>query len=484
MNRTFSVKLIFFFAFLIVMHPTGAVCARILTADANASSGSPNYYGTLVAQLRPGDTLVLPAGTYRERLNLSNLQGTSDAWITIAGPESGPPAVITTNSTCCNTVQLGNTSFVAIRNLTIDSNSVALGESLDGINAKDGPTHDILIENCSLTGLSYHQSTVGISTKSPAWNWRIRKNKILQAGTGIYLGNSDGTQPFVAGIIEGNLIVDTIGYNIEIKYQKPYTLLSGMPAASNKTVIRNNVFIKRIAQSEWAPMSDGNSRVSGARPSVLVGGFPDSGPGANDLYEIYANFFYRNPDESLLQASGRVAIHDNIFVGASGTAVRVQNHDLPLKLAFIYNNTIYGGTTGISCGTAPAQGGAAVGNLVFSSAAVSGPLMPQEGNLLYPAAAAAGYVRKPSLVLGDMDFYPLPGQCQGAALDLSRFASNTDYDLDFNGNSKRTLSFRGAYAGDGVNTGWELNEGLKAGGPSSSGNAGSLVYPPTNLHFP
>jgi hypothetical protein len=41
---------------------------------------------------------------------------------------------------------------------------------------------------------------------TPTWGRIIRRNVIDGAGTGIYLGNSDGSAPFVAGIIENNLI--------------------------------------------------------------------------------------------------------------------------------------------------------------------------------------------------------------------------------------------------------------------------------------
>jgi hypothetical protein len=149
----------------------------------------------------------------------------------------------------------------------------------------------------------------------------------------LYLGNSDGSAPFIAGIIERNLVVDPIGYCMKIKFQRPYGAVPGMPSGPNRTVIRDNVFIKRIAQASWPKMSDGASRVSGARPNVLVAGFPGLGAGASDVYEIYKNFFAQNPEESLLQASGRVVVHDNIFVGGSGTAIQLQHHGAPLKLA-------------------------------------------------------------------------------------------------------------------------------------------------------
>ena len=439
-------------------------------ADPSATSG-PTYHVNLVAGLRAGDTLVLPAGTYRQRLNLNNLQGSTSAWITITGPESGAPAIVTTDSDCCNAVQLGNTAYVAIRNLTIDSNSEGVNASIDGVNAKDGMTHDILVENCIIRGAALDQPTVGIATRSTAWNWVIRGNTIQEAGTGMYLGNSDGSAPFVGGIIESNLFVDTIGYNVEIKYQNPYAAPAGMPAGVRRTIVRDNVFLKRRAQSTWPA-----AKVVGIRPTLLVGGFPNSGTGSDDLYEIYGNFFYQNADgESLIQASGRVAIHDNIFVGALETSITLVDHDLPLKYADIYNNTIYGGQRGIRFSSAARQQSKVVGNLVFAATPISGTVDMQAANIAASTAEAAQYVQAPSTTLGNMNFYPLPGRVQGAPPDLAAFASQTDFDRDFNRTAKGDARYRGAYAGEGVNPGWQLDASRKVL------NVGPRPAPPKNL---
>jgi hypothetical protein len=435
--------------------------ARTLTANPAAGPGQPGYYLTLVGQLMPGDTLYLPAGTYSERLSLAGRQGTAASWIVILGPASGPPARITTTSTCCNTVQLDNTAYVALVNLTIDSAGL---DAIDGINAKSNPTHDILIEGCTLVGQGYHQSTIGISTKSPAWRWTIRRNRIIEAGTGAYLGNSDGTQPFIAGVIEGNLFINTIGYNMEIKHQVPYgsqSWVAQIPPGPNRTIIRDNVFIKE--KNGWEP-----SRVAGARPNLLVGPFPDTGVGSSDLYEIYGNFFYKNPVEALLQVSGRVAVHDNVFAasGPGQLSAYFTDHNGVLKLAHVYNNTLYSSAGGgIVFATSARQGDAVVGNLVATAGtAIGGSIANSSGNLVAPVANAAAYFTNPSEVLGVMDFYPktsCPG-CDGTRLDMSAFTSETSYDRDFNGTSKSGFTFRGAYAGAGVNPGWRLQADLKA----------------------
>ncbi len=93
--------------------------------------------------LSPGDIIVLDAGTY-PLLNLTNLHGSPTAWITITGPDSGSPATII-GETCCNAVEIKNCTYVAIKNLTVDSRGLA---GVTGISAKDGMTnltHDILL---------------------------------------------------------------------------------------------------------------------------------------------------------------------------------------------------------------------------------------------------------------------------------------------------------------------------------------------------
>ncbi|PYT33476.1 MAG: hypothetical protein DMG58_07315, partial [Acidobacteria bacterium] len=237
--------------------------------------------------------MFLAAGTYPV-LNITNLHGSPTAWITISGPSLGPAATVI-GETCCNAVEITNCTYVAIKNLTVDSRGLA---GVTGISAKGGLTnltHDILLEGNTLIGQGGSQQTDAISTKTPTWGWTIRRNKISGAGTGMYLGNSDGTMPFFAGVIENNLIQNTIGYNLQVKHQLSRPYIAGMPTAQTSTIIRNNVFIK-----DDQPSPDGD------RPNVLVGGFPDTGYGSSDLYEIYGNFFNHNPREALLQAEGRV----------------------------------------------------------------------------------------------------------------------------------------------------------------------------------
>lgn len=433
------------------------VGAAVVPAD-------PGDYRDRIDTLQPGDTLQLAAGTYT-RLTLTDLHGTPDNWITISGPASGPPAVIEGES-CCNTVQLRRCSYLVIKNLTVDS----LGMSgIDGINAKEGPSHHIVIENNLIRGAGGSQQTVGINTKSETWNWIIRNNTILEPGTGIYLGDSTGSAPFIAGIIEGNLVRHSTGYCMQIKHQNPY-FLPAAPAGPNVTVIRNNVFLK-----------DDRPSPDGSRPNLLVGTFPTSGPGAEDRYEIYGNFIHHNYRESLIQATGRVAIHDNVLVDAGDghTALFLTDHNGTLDVAYVYNNTIYGGSRGIRFSVPARDDHAVIGNLIFSGEPIGGSLTVSRDNITDLVSNAPAYVADPSLVLGQMDFYPLPGgACEGASLDYPTvLLEHLHYNRDFNGTLKGSFTYRGAYAGDGANPGWILQDGLKQGGPGATADDSPPTVP-------
>lgn len=224
-----------------------------------------------------------------------------------------------------------------------------------------------------------------------------------------------------------------------------------MPTGVSTTIIRNNTFIK----------GDGPSP-DGDRPNVLVGGFPSSGPGSSDLYQLYGNFFDHNPREALLQASGRVTIHDNIFVGGQHTALALRDQDLPLKFANIYSNTIYTSQAGITFGNQAQVASAVVGNIVFAATPIVGTITYQSDNLTDTVANAVNYVNSPSFDVGAMNFYPIPGKVEGPRLPLGSFSSDVDYNRDFNGMMKSPPSFRGAYAGEGTNPGWKLQDGIKA----------------------
>ncbi len=412
----------------------------------------PGDYRQLLPTLRAGDTLRLAPGVY-PRLYLNQLRGTPSAWITITGPDSGEAAVIQ-GQRGYNTVEIVNCSYVAIRHLHIDSLGIAGATGIKAGKGLGNLTHHILIEANTFVGQGGSQGTVGIATQTPTWGWVIRRNTIVGPGTGLYLGNSDGTCPFIAGVIENNLVKNPIGYCMQVKWQKPRPAVPDMPEGDSRTIIRDNVFIKNDVTGK-----------SGDRPNLLVGGFPDTGPGSGDLYEIYGNFFYHNPREALLQVSGRATVHDNVFVDGGYTAMVFRNHDLPLKLAHVYNNTVYSSRRGIRFSSMALEGDSVTGNAVFAQEPISGYIVHQDNNLIGTLNDAARYLNAPSFDLSRIDFYPRKGMPRGPAIDLTPFSGETAFDRDFNRLPKSRngtgAAFPGAYAGEGPNPGWKLQAALK-----------------------
>lgn len=428
---------------------------------ANFITANSSNYTSFVSGLVPDDTLFLTAGNYANHLNLNNLNGTSDAPIVIMG--SGNSTVFL-GSACCNTVDITNCSYIVIRDFKIDGQNI---NYIDGVKAGGGGNyfaHHITLENLYIVNnggnIEGDNQTVGISTKCAAWNWVIRGCTIIAAGTGIYLGNSNGTCPFVSGIIENNLVINTRGYNMQIKAQLD-NVRQIFPGTSNdyqKTIIRYNVWSK---DSGSTPIGVGD----GSRPCLLMDNFPSTGYGANDTYEVYGNFFYNNPTEALMQVTGNTTAYDNIFVNhvaPSGyTTIVINNHDgfPPRKMNMFHNsilsNSDSGGIGLYNPNTNYQQ--YCYANAVFSNGTpITGfKAVNTVDNITDTYANAGTYVNSPSTTLSLMDLYPVTGQLQGTLTSDTAFDSFTDYNIDFNGDIY-DWTYRGAYSGSGANLGWQL----------------------------
>ena len=275
---------------------------------------------------------------------------------------------------------------------------------------------------------------------------------IIGAGTGMYLGSSTGDAPFVAGLIENNVVLDTLGYNLQVKHQNPRPTNIGMPTGVSRTIIRNNVFSK-------ANNASGGDL---ARPNLLVGHLPLSGAGQDDVYEIYGNFFYENPSEALFQGEGNIGLYANLFVTSTGDAINIMPHNAVPRAVTVFQNTVVAAGRGIYVtggNTSFVQ--RIVGNAVFASPAIQGP--NQSDNVTNGYGSAHLYVNDPYGAIGQLDLYPLVGALTGTAINTGNFTSYTDWSLDFNGTS-RNETFRGAYSGAGTNPGWTLALAMKNSG--------------------
>jgi hypothetical protein len=412
-------------------------------APTRTIQATPSNYKSLLAGLQPGDRLLLAPGTYTQQLVFSGKNGQPNRCIVIEGPATGTPALFT-GSDIYNTISLKNVSYLVFRNLSLDGQ----GKAGDGVKAEAGSTyaHHITLENLKLRNYyGGNLNRTGINTKSRAWNWVIRRVDILGAGVGMYFGKPDGTAEFVNSLIEHNAVRDSYLYDMEIKHQLGRATDLGLPS-SGTTIIRHNVFTKEQNAATG----------TNARPNVLVGHWPLSGAGSNDVYQIYGNVFYQNPTEALFQGEGNIALHDNLFVQRSfSRTIRIQkHHDAPRRID-IFNNTIVATGEGIVItGANTAYPQRVTANAVFAGTPISGG--QQSGNVTGPYSAAGQYLNNPAgtLSAGTLDLYPLSGKLQGTAVDLGFLTGLLDTNADFNGLSRLT-TFRGAYSGDGANPGWQ-----------------------------
>jgi hypothetical protein len=427
-------------------------CLALFTSSpaiANFINANSLNYTSFLSLLTAGDTLNLASGTYVNNLTLNGRNGTLAQPIVIMGNGNS------TNfqgQACCNTVSITQCSYVIIRNMQLDG----LNQFVDAVKAEGtigNWAHHITIEYLDIINYGFNQQSVGISTKCSAWDWVIRKNRIIGAGTGMYLGNSTGEAPFVNGLIEYNYVANTIGYNIEIKHQLD-TVRDNFAGTSvnGKTIIRHNVFTKDSTSS-----TGGN-----ARPNLLVGGFPLTGFGSIDYYEIYGNFFYNNPVEALFQGTGNIMLYENIFVnhfdpsGFRAVYISPQNGVSPQDIK-VFHNTAWvlnssGGIRLYNPDNAYQQ--YCYGNAVFAPSPITNFTNILD-NITDNYSSAGNYVLSATTNIATLNLYPQAGQVTGTLTPNSLFLTNSDFEKDFNGDVY-DWTYRGAYSGCCTNNGWQL----------------------------
>jgi hypothetical protein len=375
------------------------VPGRVFAADHVA--GPEDYRGVL-PRLAAGDRLLLRAGDYRRGLPLHGLAGEPGRPILIEGPASGPPARFIARSGA-NTVSLLDVRHIHLANLELDGGNLPV----DAVKAEGHGryAHFVTLENLHIHDHAASQQSVGISTKSPAFGWVIRNNRIERVGTGMYLGDSDGSDPFVGGLIEGNRISATLGYSLQIKHQKARQPDLPSADARHDTIIRRNLFDK--AQTSLpGPL---------ARPNVLLGHMPPEGRGMDDRYLVYANLFWRNQGESLFQGEGNLALYNNLFVSDGPDALRIQPHNGIPRNTLILFNTLVASGNGITV-RVPEHNiftQIVAGNRVFAARPMEGGR--QIGNLSQGFDAAGLYLLRPHAEIADLDLSLLPGRRSNGA---------------------------------------------------------------------
>lgn len=384
---------------------------------------TPENYRSFLPQLQAGDRLMLAPGDYRQGLPLKNLHGTAEAPIVVEGAPSNSPRGRTRllARQGANTVSLVDVQHITIRNLELDGGN----QPVDAVKAEGHAryAHFITLEGLYIHDHAANQQNVGISTKCPAVGWVIRGNRIERVGTGMYLGNSNGEAPFVAGLIENNLLLSSLGYNLQIKHQldRPDALPSN--GSRRDTVIRGNFFSK--AESSPGPM---------ARPNLLLGHFPLTGEGSEDRYLVHGNLFWNNPSESLFQGEGNIAFYNNVLFTRGPDAIRVQPHNAVPRNVMIAFNTVLARHNGItirSTQTNPLHRQRVIANLVFSGFPIQGG--EAKANLALDFDRAAFFLTDPFQAGAAMDLSPLPGRLPHLDGGVSMFPDLPDIERDFIG---------------------------------------------------
>ena len=411
-----------------------ALAAMVTTAvRAIDYPAGPDDYRTLLARLQAGDRLLLRPGNYERGLPLHHLAGAPGRPIVI----EGRPGTRFLAPAGQNTLSLVDASHLVIRNLELDGRNLPV----DGVKAEGHSryAHFITLENLHIHDYAASQQNVGISTKCPAFGWIVRGNRIERVGTGMYFGDSDGSDPFVAGLIEGNRISDSIGYNLQIKHQKFRPAGMPEPDSSHVTHIRNNFFAKDNA---W-PDRD-------ARPNVLVGHAPLTGPGSMDRVLVYGNLFWQNPSEALFQGEGHLALYNNVFINTQGHGVHIQPHnDVPREMD-IFHNTVLARGHGIRVLRRADEEWTwqqrVMRNLVFAGKPLSGGVLID--NLIGNYDAATRFLKHPyATELEQLDVTPrmfLPGN---GDRELAGLASLPDIMKGIDGHPRRSPT-PGACAAD------------------------------------
>lgn len=396
-------------AFALILLSGSVAADSNVVGDALPAAGrtvevDPGNYREAVRGLRPGDRLELAPGVYRGGLDLRGIQGTEKQPIVIAGPRGEAGSATFVGQDGRNTVRFEDSAHIELRRLELDGRSA----NANGIVAEaEGTfTHNITLANLRIRNYDISQGSTAVTTRSAAWDWTIRDNEIRGVGTGLYLGQPDGEAPFIGGVIEGNHIAETLGYNAQIKHQNERAMVEGMPTNRRDTVIRDNTFSK----------AEGGNSGDGARPNLLVGHWPERGPGANDRYLIYGNLFYENPHERLFQGEGHVALYNNAFVNRDGDGVVLGPHnDVPKEIRILRNTVVARGFGIRLRGADRGYQQVVSGNAVFADPPLDLEATEDDDNFTAGFAEAPDRLRAPDAGLDDLDLRP-----QGDALRKDR----------------------------------------------------------------
>ncbi len=421
-------------------------CAVLVSA---AEIGPGDDLEAAVANLSPGDELVLRGGTYFFNGNVTLSANGTAAQPIVMRAKDGETPVIQQATSNQNVVEINGSSYFVVSGITFTGGS-------HGVRLINSDF--VTIQDCEI----YETGDVALSANSGGTydGLKILRNHIHHTngtGEGMYLGcNNDGCR-IANSLIEGNYIHHTNrstveqGDGIEIK------------EGSYANIIRNNV------------IHDTNY------PGILL--YSTVGNGAQNLVE--GNVVW-NVADNTMQVAADAVIRNNIILG--NVAFRSHQSGSPSNIEFV-NNTVVSSGSGIEVRNVSgsvviannavyAQGGAIrlisgdLSQVQLSANVGAGGLSGGSSGYSDGNGIASDLVNGHYNGVPPIDVFPAAGSALIGAANPA-YVPGTD----FNGTARNGALDVGAYkSSQGGNPGWSIATGFK-----DSGSATTTPSAPTDL---
>lgn len=404
---------------------------------------------TAVADLQPGDVLVLRGGTYTFDGNMTwTANGTPAEPITIRA-KAGERPLLTQATNLQNVIEIRDSSYLVVERLAFTGGS-------HGIRLRNSDY--VTIQDCEI----FETGDVAISANSGGTyeGLRLLRNHIHHTngtGEGMYLGCNNDNCRVANSLVEGNYIHHTNrasvvqGDGIELK------------EGSYGNTIRDNVIHDTKYPGIIAYSTVGNGAQNVIEGNVIWNVLDNTVQMAADV--VFRNNIVLGNVAMQSHQSGRPAnieiVHNTIIT--SGSGIQVRNVVGPILIA---NNAVYAQGSAIrlisgDLGQVTVAGNVGAGGVSGGSGGWT------TGNGIAADLESAGYSGEPPI-----DAFPASGSALIGAGD-TRYTVQNDFNRDDRAGSVDVGAYR--YQSGG-NPGWAVRAGFKP-------TEGALLraMPPANL---